>query len=92
MAKDTLQIQGLPTEPEGMDDSFTINSNPASFIQSNGVMNTGKQLERMTGKILYRRTNVPIVGLHVAKDAMWVQTRTRLILFTYADVKTAAFP
>jgi hypothetical protein len=92
MAKDPLQTQAKSVEPEGMDDAFTVASKPADFIQSNGIFNSGKQIERMTGKLLYRRTNVPIVGLHVTKDAMWVQTRTRLILFTYTDVKTAPFP
>ena len=92
MAKDTLQIQAKSVEPKGMDDAFTVASDVSNFVQANGILHSGKQVERMTGKILYRRTNVPVVGLHVAKDAMWVQTRTRLILFTYTDVKTAAFP
>jgi hypothetical protein len=91
MAKDTYQIPAQSVEVTGMNDSVVIDTNPQTFLAVNGVTSVGRNLERIYGKELYKRTTVPILAVHLVRDAVWVETRTKLVLFTsYDEFKNVA--
>lgn len=90
MAKDTEQIPGSSVEGSGMNDSLVINPDGSNFISVVGAISNGSKLERMYGKVLYKRTNSPILAIHVTYGAVWVQTSAKLVLFTFADFKNIA--
>lgn len=94
MAKDPLAIPSKTAEGAGMDDSIVIDT-PDAFLAARGVINIGPGLQRVAGKVLYKYTRgQPVLNIALAYGAagpgraaigVWVQSRTKLVLFTTID-------
>jgi hypothetical protein len=83
MAKQDEYVAGNSLLPGGIDDTMPVAQQALSFFRSQGMAINNGEAGRMTGKKLLLALNEPILIVHSDKrNAVWVQTRYQLILYT----------
>lgn len=82
MAKDALVIAGIPLKPAGTDDSTPINLEENYFLTRGVRTLSEKCVERLTGKLLIEKYDVPVLGIHGSiGNQYYVETVDQLILY-----------
>lgn len=82
MAQDTLEVNGIPMNPVGMNDNIPLDTNP-TWYQTNGLHSLHELcVQRMLGKNLLKKFDSPVLQIHGdLKDRIFIETASTLYLF-----------
>lgn len=93
MAQDTINENGVPLNPAGMNDNSPLDTNPP-WYQTNGIHSLHNlSIQRMLGKNLLKKFDSPILQIHgELKDRIFVETASTLYLFINGIVEPTPEP